>query len=74
MPIKIAVTGASGHIGNVVCRMLAENGHHVRALYHSDTRSLDAIPVELVNGDVLNVADMEKFVDGCEYEIGRAHV
>jgi len=29
--MKIAVTGASGHVGNVVCRKLIEKGYKVKA-------------------------------------------
>ncbi len=54
----IAVTGASGHIGNVVCRLLLDQGYRVKALYHSDFRSLKGLNVESLCGDVLNKEDL----------------
>ena len=53
-PPRIAVTGASGHIGNVVCRSLVLHGYRVRAMYHRDTRPLEGVEAELVQGDILN--------------------
>jgi len=47
----VAVTGASGHIGNVVCRKLIELGYSVKAFYHSDAASLQDLPLTLVKGD-----------------------
>jgi dihydroflavonol-4-reductase len=69
MKTTIAITGASGHIGNVVCRMLAESGNKVRALYHTDRSSLEGIAVELIRGDVLNRDDLSSLIEGCEVVI-----
>lgn len=66
MQITIAVTGASGHIGNVVCRQLIEKGFRVRALCRSDTRALEGVNVEIVPGNVLDPASLEKLVEGCD--------
>ncbi|MBU1119191.1 SDR family oxidoreductase [Patescibacteria group bacterium] len=50
------VTGAAGHIGNVLCRELLKKGEKVRAvvLPGEDTRSLDGLDVEKVEGDILD--------------------
>jgi len=64
--MRIAVTGASGHIGNVVCRILSEKGHQVNAQYHSSIRELDTIPVKPFKGDILNSTDLETLFDGCD--------
>ena len=56
--MKIAVTGASGHVGNVVCRKLIEKGCKVKAFYNSDSRSLQNLDLELVQGNVLNKSDL----------------
>jgi dihydroflavonol-4-reductase len=69
MGITVAVTGASGHIGNVVCRKLLEQGHHVRAGYHHDKQSLLDLDLELVQGDVASLADMIHLLQGCEMVI-----
>lgn len=64
--MKIAVTGASGHIGNVVCRMLLEQKHEVKAFYNRDKRALIGLSLELIQGDILNKKDLEKLVRGCD--------
>lgn len=51
----ILITGATGHIGNVLARELLARGHTLRALVlpGEDYSSLDGLPVEMVEGDVL---------------------
>ena len=51
----ILVTGATGHIGNVLIRTLLERGESVRALIlkGEDTTSLRGLPIERIEGDVL---------------------
>jgi dihydroflavonol-4-reductase len=50
--MKVAVTGASGHIGNNVCRELLNRGHQVTALVRQDTTALNGLNVECISGDV----------------------
>lgn len=61
--MKIAVTGASGHVGNVVCRNLIEKGCKVKAFYNSDSRSLQNLDLELVQGNILNKSDLSKLIE-----------
>jgi dihydroflavonol-4-reductase len=74
MPFKIAVTGASGHIGNVICRSLLERGYQVRAFYHCDNRSLLGLNVEMIKGSVLNHDDLAELIKGCEVVINCAAI
>ncbi len=69
MNMKIAVTGASGHIGNVVCRQLLEEGYEVNALYNKDKRSLEDLNINLFQGSVLNKSDLERLIDGVDVVI-----
>jgi dihydroflavonol-4-reductase len=60
------VTGATGHIGNVLVKKLVERGKKVRALIlpGEDTTSLDNITVEKVEGDVLDLNSLWKPLEG----------
>ena len=64
--MKVAVTGASGHVGNVLCRELIKQGHRVRALIHQDTDDLESIGVEMVQGDLMDINSLEKLCMDCE--------
>jgi dihydroflavonol-4-reductase len=50
----IAVTGASGHIGANLIRVLLEENKKVRVLVRNDRRSLSGLDVEVVDGDILD--------------------
>ena len=50
MSIQVAVTGANGHVGNVVCRELLAQGYRVKAFYQSDATSLTGLDLELIQG------------------------
>ncbi len=63
--IKVAVTGASGHVGTNLCRMLTDRGYKVRALIHNSTKGLDDPDLEFVKGEVTSLADLKKLCEGC---------
>lgn len=78
--MKIAVTGASGHIGNNLIRTLVSQGHKVRALVHrsahsstEDTaahegpRALAGIDCERASGDVCDRASLERAFKGADH-------
>ncbi len=70
----VGVTGASGHLGNVVCRTLIDRGFQVRVLHRKDIRSFEDLNVERVVGDVLDLEAVDKFVQGCDYVIHSAAI
>ncbi len=57
----ILVTGATGHIGNVLCRRLIEKGEKVRALIWrgEDTSPIQGLDLETVEGDVLDPESLQ---------------
>jgi dihydroflavonol-4-reductase len=50
--MTVVVTGASGHVGANLVRVLLARGERVRALIHRDRRALDGLDVEVVRGDI----------------------
>lgn len=55
------ITGATGHIGNVLVRHLLEIGQKVRTLVmpEEDQTPLRGLDVEIVRGDILDAASLE---------------
>jgi len=63
---EVAVTGASGHIGANLVRLLLDSGRRVRVLVHRDTAALEGLDVERVPGDVLDPSSLRTAFDGVE--------
>lgn len=65
----IVVTGAAGHVGHHVVKALVARGQPVRAMVHSPDkarRRLSDMPVEIVRGDVTDLASLEAALDGAD--------
>jgi nucleoside-diphosphate-sugar epimerase len=62
------VTGATGHIGNVLTRILLEKGEKVRALVlpGEDLTPLEGLNVEITEGDVLDPASLKEAFQGVQ--------
>lgn len=79
--MKVLVTGGAGFIGSNLCEHLLENGHMVRCLDNFATGKPENImPLlaryperfQLVVGDIRNLADCQKAVEGMEYVLHEA--
>lgn len=65
--MRTFVTGGTGFIGGAVVRRLLEAGHEVTTLVRpgADTRQLDGLPVERVEGDLLDRDSLRRGISGC---------
>jgi dihydroflavonol-4-reductase len=61
------VTGANGHLGNNICRLLVARGERVRAMMraNADPAPIAGLDVEIVRGDILDPAATARAVEGC---------
>ena len=62
------ITGATGFVGANLARVLLEEGAGVRALVRkgSDRSSLEGLPLDLREGDLLDAAGLAKAMEGCD--------
>jgi dihydroflavonol-4-reductase len=64
--MKIAVTGANGHVGANLCRILLTEGHQVKALVHKHQDALKGLGIELIQGSVNDPEALRKLFKGVE--------
>ena len=62
--MTVLVTGATGFLGEHLCRVLVEQGHTVRGLARSRSSVLEEIGVEHVRGDVLEGDELDTALTG----------
>lgn len=79
--MNVLVTGGAGFIGSNLCEHLLEEGHTVRCLDNFATGHIENIlPLfekhpqnfQLIVGDIRNIEDCRKAVDGMEYVLHEA--
>ncbi len=63
---KVAVTGASGHIGANLVRELLGRGYEVVALVRQSSRALAGLDVTRVDGDILDLQSLRSAFRGAE--------
>ncbi|MFA6046157.1 MAG: NAD(P)H-binding protein [Phycisphaerales bacterium] len=64
----VAVTGATGFVGRYVVRELLRQGYAVKALARDRGKAKGILPdkARIVVGDVLNQADVDELLQGCQ--------
>jgi len=62
----IAITGASGHIGNCLVRELKKQGSVVKVLVHDFKNDLDKLDVELIQGNLLDIESLNLLCEGVD--------
>jgi dihydroflavonol-4-reductase len=67
--MRAFVTGATGFIGGAVVRRLLEAGNEVRALVlpGCDTRQIEGLAIERVDGDVRDVESVQRGMADCDW-------
>ncbi len=63
----ISITGASGHIGNNLCRALIKEGHQIKVLINKSEKSLQNLNVHKIYGDILNSQVVDELIEGSDY-------
>lgn len=67
--MRVFITGATGFIGSYVCQRLVDRGYSVRALKREHSvipERLKKLPVEWVEGDLLDIHSLQDGVEGCQ--------
>jgi dihydroflavonol-4-reductase len=64
--MKVAVTGASGHIGNCLVRELKKQGASVKILIHNFRNDSDEIGVEIIRGNLLEAESLNYLCEGVD--------
>ena len=71
--MKVALTGAAGHLGAALLQDLCKRNIRVKALIRdADTRSSAGLPVEIVKGDLLHPGVLSSLMQGCDTVIHAA--
>ena len=67
---KIAVTGASGFIGNTVCRYLVKEGFQLKVLVRqTDEKSLIGLDTQSITGDLFVPETLDNLIRDCDIVI-----
>ncbi len=64
--MTVAVTGATGHIGANLVRALIDKGIATRCLVHVNSRAIDGLDVERVEGDIRDLDSLCRAFQGVE--------
>ncbi|MBP6978057.1 MAG: NAD-dependent epimerase/dehydratase family protein [Bacteroidales bacterium] len=58
--MRIAITGASGHVGSTLVRELNHGKHQLKLLIHQDQKGLDGLEYIPVKGNVFDIGSLDE--------------
>ena len=66
--MHVAVTGATGHIGANLCRILSEGDHSFVALYHTQLEAAEKLPdsIHWESCDILELETLKEVFSGAD--------
>ena len=64
--MKVAITGATGHVGGSLLPLLISEGHKVTVLVREDVRTLDAFDLRAVKGNLSDENSLRELLNGNE--------
>lgn len=64
--MTVVVTGAAGHIGANLVRALINQGRRTRCLVHVNSRAIDGLATEIVQGDICDLDSLCRAFQGAE--------
>jgi len=64
--MKIGVTGASGHVGANLTRVLLQKKYSVRVLEHEDRRAIEGLDIGIVKGKLDDKISLDQFCKGID--------
>jgi len=64
--MKVAVTGATGHVGANLVPALVQRGDDVRVLVHDNDAPLEGLDVERLRGDVRDAGSLRRVFEGVD--------
>lgn len=73
--MKVALTGATGHLGAALLQELTQSNIPVKALVRgNDIRTCAGLPVEIIKGDLMDADTLSMLMQGCDAVIHCAAV
>ena len=70
--MKVAITGASGHVGNNLIPLMLSRGYELRLLRHLQSYGFEDYDTEIVDGDILKPGTLDQLIEGCDAVIHMA--
>ena len=64
--MKIAVTGATGHLGINLVKRLLNQDHTVKVLVFNEIKVLEGLNLEIVKGSLQNIGSLERLCEGVD--------